>query len=87
MEELDFDNYYIDHYFYKTLDEFIEKLTSKDYDKKFKNETIKKYFEINELAYEKIAYLENRTGINLSEYHKKLKEINEKNKQNRNKSI
>ena len=82
MEELDFDNYYIDHYFYKTLDEFIEKLTSKDYDIKFKNETIKKYFEINELAYEKIAYLENRTGINLSEYHKKLK-----NKQNRNKKI
>ena len=81
MEQEDFDNYYIEHYFYKCLDEYIEKLNSKDFDNQFKNKTIAKYFKINELAYERIVYLESRTGFNLSEYHQLLKEQNEKNKQ------
>ena len=83
MEEVDFENYYIDHYFYKTVDEFIEKLKSKDYNDEFKNKTIRKYFECNELAYERIVYIESRTGLNLSEYHNKLKEINERNDKNK----
>ena len=84
MEEEDFENNYIEHYFYKCLDEYIEKLNSKDLDSQFKKKSIEKYFKINELSYElvyeRIVYLESRTGLNLSEYHQLLKEQNEKNK-------
>lgn len=83
MKESDFENYYIDHFFYKSIDEFIEKLKSNDYDKTFKNLAIKKYFEINELAYEKIIYIENKTGLNLSFYRNKLKRTNKHNKKNK----
>jgi len=80
MEEPDFENYYIDHYFYNCLDEYIEKLKSDDFDSDFKNKTIAKYFKINDLAYERIVYIESRTGLKLSEYHKLLNEQNERNK-------
>ena len=71
MEDPDFDNNYIDHYFCKSLDEFIEKLNMKDVNK---TELLSIYFEYNKITKEKIDYLEKKTGINLSLYKNALNE-------------
>ena len=80
MKEVDFENYYIDSYFYKSIDEFIEKLKSEDYDQKLKNEIIRRYFELNGFEYKKISYFEKNTGINVSIYHNGLNINNKTNK-------
>lgn len=77
MKEQDFKNYYIDHYFCKSVDEFIEKINWKDeiwgYNNKFILETVDNYFSYNIMTIEKIEYIEKKTGLNLSEYKAKLK--------------
>ena len=73
MEEQDFENYYIDHYFSKSLDEFIEKLKrgdarmGKDNNNSFKN-IFDNYFKHNKMTKEKIEYIEKGTGLDLSKY-------------------
>ena len=58
MEEQDFENYYIDHYFSKSLDEFIEKLKRGDAnmgkDNNSLKEILRNYFEYNKVTKEKI---------------------------------
>ena len=80
MEEQDFENYYIDHYFSKSLDEFIEKLKRGDANMgKDNNSFIKiigNYFEYNKMTKEKIEYIENGIGLDLSEYKKLLNDEN-----------
>ena len=80
MEEQDFENYYIDHYFSKSLDEFIEKLKRGDANMgKDNNSFIKiigNYFEYNKMTKEKIECIENGIGLDLSEYKKLLNDEN-----------
>ena len=67
MKELDFENNYIDHYFCKSVDEFIEKLKMKHVNK---TESLCNYFTYNKITKEKIDYIENKTGLDLSKYKK-----------------
>ena len=77
FENRDFKNYYIDHYYSKSLEEYInivnkekgEDVTQKDY----KKLRIKKYFKINEITLEKIEFIEKKTGIKLNNFRKRLK--------------
>ena len=66
----DFEYYYIDHYFCKSTEEFINKINKGDilYSKKNIMERIKTYFKINIITTEKINLIENRTGLNLSRF-------------------
>ena len=72
----DFKYYYIDHYYSKSLEEFIEKINKGDvfFDNKtsFKMHRIKRYFNINKITMEKIQFIEKKTGLNLLKYKKKL---------------
>ena len=80
MEEEYYDNYYIDHYFSKSLDEFIEKLKRGDVNKGKDSNSLKdifgNYFEYNKMTKEKIEYIEKGTGLDLSEYKKLLNDKN-----------
>lgn len=71
----DFKYYYIDHYSYKSVEEFAKKLLKTDgiegLSIKRKYEKVAWYFGINMLTKEKIDLLENITKLNLS--HFKLK--------------
>ena len=69
--ELDNKNYYIDHFYSKSTEEFINKVkrgnpcvVSKDYD----IERIEKYFNQSEITKDKIELIEKRKGYNLSAY-------------------
>ena len=72
MEKQDFKNYYIDKYFSKSVDEFIEKLNSDDMlmedDKSTKINIFDNYFGFNEMTIEKIKYIQKRTKLNLVRY-------------------
>ena len=72
----DFSNYFIDHFYYKSTEEFIDKINRGD---SFYNNTyelkmckIADYFAYNNITLEKIDYIEKETKINLTEYRKKL---------------
>lgn len=71
----DFYNYYIDHYYYKSIEVFINKINEGDtlYDNKSKISRIRTYFSYNKITKEKIDLIENGTGFNLSEYRKLIK--------------
>lgn len=70
----DYKNYYINHYYSKSLEEFINKLKRGDALKGTTKENyyyqIGKYFYINEINSQKIDYMEKNLGINLSQYKK-----------------
>ena len=63
----DYEKNYIDHYHYKSVDEFIEKLNSGDVNK---TEELSNYFSINKITSEKYDYIQNKTGVNLSPFKK-----------------
>ena len=71
--------YYIDHYYSKSTEEFITKITKGD---AFSNtlgyfrHRIDKYFQQNEITKEKIDMIERETHINLDSYRKTLKKFN-----------
>ena len=77
MKNTDFENYYIDHYYSKSVEEFVKKVNKGDgfFEKKtnYKKHRIKRYFKFNEITLEKIEYIERKTGINLNNYKKQLK--------------
>lgn len=68
--------YYIDHYFSKSTEEFVNKLIKgsvalgHNYDYGYR---IRIYFSINDITLDKIIYIENRTKYNLTKYRQKLK--------------
>jgi hypothetical protein len=68
----DFKYYYIDHYSYKSVEEFAKKLLKTDGTEglsiKRKYEKVAWYFGINKLTKEKIYLLENITKLNLSHF-------------------
>ena len=76
MKNIDFDYYYIDHYYSKSLEEFIEKLIRGDAifqkDIGFIYHKIKRYFKFNKITKQKIKYLEKKVGVNLSKYKKQF---------------
>ena len=72
--EPDFEYYYIDHFYFKSLEEFIEKLNKGSVKTSnslgIKLIRIRRYFYMNEININKMNYIENKTGINLSRYKK-----------------
>ena len=72
----DYKYYYIDHYYFKSLDEFIDKLNKgsvRTYnDIKIKIFRLKRFFLINQVNKNKIKYIEKKTGINIKKYYKYL---------------
>ena len=72
----DYKHYYIDHYYSKSTEEFIGKINKGDpyiNTLKYVMGKVEKYFSQSEITKEKIDLIENRTGLNLSEYRNKLK--------------
>lgn len=78
IERYDIKNYYINHYAFKSTEEFANKLTRGDVisgAKKLKifDRKIKIYFTYNTISMEKINLIEKKLGIKLNEIRKKLK--------------
>ena len=73
MKDKDFQDNYISKYYYKSTQEFVEKLKNENFDNDAKNESIYKYFFINDINEEKINFIENRTKINLTNFRKTFK--------------
>ena len=68
--------YYIDHYYSKSTEEFITKITKGDplkNDKNYMFERIDKYFKQNEITKEKVDMIEQRANVSLDIYRKKIK--------------
>jgi len=72
----DFKNYFIDHFYFKSLEEFIQKIKKGDtyfgHNKPFIMHRLKRYFMINDITLKKIEYLEKNLKLNLSKYKKYL---------------
>ena len=83
MIKQDFENYYIDLYFSKSVDEFIDRLKDRDMlnglKKAYKYEVFENYFGFNKMNISKIEYIENKTELNLTIYKNMLKENNKEN--------
>ena len=73
--DTDFEYYYINHYYYKSTEEFINKIMKTDdvYKIPLKIDKIKTYLGYNKITKEKIDLIENRTKINLTEFRIKIK--------------
>ena len=88
INEPKFKDYYIDHYCFKSTEEYINKINKGDGIFGFDNETrmhkINLYFDYNRITKDKIKYIERNTGLNLSEFKLKLNEnrTNSKNQPN-----
>ena len=65
-------NNYIDHYCFKSTEEYINKINKGDgifgYNNKTKKHKINLYFKYNKITLEKINYIEKETGFDLTEY-------------------
>lgn len=73
----DYEYYYIDHYYCKSTEEFINKLKRGDIvHKDNRMDRIKTYFSQNLITKEKIDLIENRTGLNLSIFRNLIKKQN-----------
>ena len=76
LNKPDFKYYYIDHYYFKSTEEFINKINKGDAyylsNKVLKFNKIKFYFAFNKITLKKINYIENKTGINLTIFRNKL---------------
>ena len=70
----DFQYYYIDHYYFKSLEEFIEKLnkgSAISYDNyKIKETILIRYFIMNDININKLNYIENKTHMNITLFKK-----------------
>ena len=77
----DFKYYYFDHFYFKSTEEFIDKINRGDaffnINKKIKLRKINSYFRYNTITIEKIKLFEKRTGINM-DYFKNI--ISKRNK-------
>ena len=74
----DYYYFYIDHYWSKSTEEFVNKLLKGDAILGYKNtqnnmNRIKMYFTYNKIIKEKIDYIENRTKYNLTKYRLMIK--------------
>ena len=67
--------YFIDHYFSKSTEEFITKITKGDplrIDKGYMYERINKYFDQNEITKDKLEMIEKKINISLIKYKNKI---------------
>ena len=73
----DFRFYYIDHYYSKSVEEFVEKLNKGDVAQGQKSWLkylrLNNYFERNNITMEKLDFIENRTKLDLNMFRDKLK--------------
>ena len=75
----DYDSYYINHYFSKSTEEFVNKINRGDILRgnniNINNWQMKKYFIINKITIEKLNYFKKHLGskVNLSIYYEQLK--------------
>ena len=76
VKKMDFKNYFIDHFYYKSTEEFINKINRGD---AYFNDSyglrkgkIGEYLVINNMTLEKINYIEKETKINLTDFRQKL---------------
>lgn len=76
IKKMDFNNYFIDHFYFKSTEEFIDKINRGDsfYNNTYniKKDKIDFYFQSNNITLTKINYLEKETKINLTKYRQKL---------------
>jgi hypothetical protein len=76
----EYKKYYIDHYCFKSTEEYINKINKGDgifgYNNKIKMHKINLYFYYNKISVEKINYLESKTGLNLSSFRRRLNDSN-----------
>ena len=75
--ENDYEFNYIDHYYSKSTEEFVQKLIKNDLiytSVRYKIFRVSKYFAQSEITKEKIDFIENRTGLNLSKF-RTMKEV------------
>ena len=75
----DFNNNYIDHYEYKSTEEFINKIKKGDctygYNKNNMYIRINRYFRFNEITLEKISLISQKTGLNISLIKKNIQKL------------
>ena len=68
--------YYIDHYCFKSTEEYINKIKKGDgefgFNRRVKKHKINLYFGYNNITLEKINYIENKTRLNLTRFRLKL---------------
>ena len=80
IKRSEFKQYYIDHYCFKSTEEYVNKVNKGDGIFGFSNKTrmhkIKLYLEYNRISQEKIDYLELKTGLNLSQFRSNLNKSN-----------
>ena len=73
----DFKYFYFNHFYFKSTEEYIEKINRGDarfgINKKIKLKKLQTYFLYNKITIEKIKLFEQKTGINLDFYKKKIK--------------
>ena len=74
IKKRDLKYYYIDHYYTKSTEEFIEKIMKGDVNSGDERRfgIIATYFEINKITLEKINYIENKTLLKLNDIRKKM---------------
>ena len=74
--EADYENYYINHFYCKSTEEFITKInrgsTIFGTDNKWKMARVKTYFGYNKISIQKINLIENHTNLNLTEFKIKI---------------
>ena len=73
----DFYYYYIDHYYCKSTEEFINKILKSDVhhqvDDNLRLLKLEVYFSMNKITKEKLDYIEKETKLNLSKFRNKIK--------------
>ena len=73
----DYKDYYFDHFYTKSAEEYIEKKNRGDCffgkDKRIDLYALELYFGFNNITLEKIEFFENRTGLNLSKFRQMIK--------------
>ena len=61
MNNLDYENYFIDHYYFKSLEEFIQKIKKGDtyfgHNENFIKHRLKRYLRVNKITLEKMNIL------------------------------
>ena len=68
----DYRFFFFNHYYCKSTEEFVEKLNKGDVNYIKKKQKISFYFGYNKITYEKLNYIENKSGENLSIFRNKL---------------
>ena len=75
----DFKYYYIDHFYSKSVEEFIDKINKGDVlqgqNRNFKLMRIENYFKRNKITLKKILFIENKTKLNLLKYKKLISKL------------